>query len=204
MQYLYGANYTDIDELVRDLTLTRSYGTSFFQCSNCKHLTSAPYLYLNDYTAVGWSSSDKAALQNKALIQSYLKFKISKKLEKSSKTCPECQKSNQNFPLYTTQYSNALPTILIFALAPWIDINRCLQFNVLHYSKKYILKGIIYSNNNHFTARLIDENLNVWHHNGQTTCSLFKKEQTLNGTDHTVPLKTFEQYRAIMAFYVEE
>jgi hypothetical protein len=38
--------------------------------------------------------------------------------------------------------------------------------------KKYILKGIIYSNGDHFTVKLVDANLIVWHHNGQVTQSL--------------------------------
>ena len=121
MQYCYGSNYTDIDELVRDLMLTGSYGTSYFQCLNCKFSISDPYTYLNDYTAVGWSSLDKNALQNKASIQSYLNFKISKEKEMSRKTCPECFKFNKNSPLYVTQYINDLPTILIFALASWCN-----------------------------------------------------------------------------------
>lgn len=203
LQYRYGSHYTDIDELVRDLTLTRSYGTSCLQCLNCKFSFSNPYLYLNDYTAVGWSSSDKEALQNKASIQSYLNYKISKKKEKTKKACLKCRDSNKQISLYITRYINELPTILIFALAPWIDINRCLEFDVSNSSKKYILKGIIYSNGDHFTARLIDENLNVWYHDGQTTRSLCQKEQTLMETDDVVPLKTYESYRAIMAFYVE-
>ena len=30
----------------------------------------------------------------------------------------------------------------------------------------YILKGIIYYNGNHFTARIIDKNLSIWYHDG--------------------------------------
>lgn len=203
LQYRYGTIYTDIDELVRDLTLTRSYMTSRLQCLNCKFSTSEPYLYLNDYTAIGWSSSEKKAFQSKASIQSYLNYKISKKKDETKKACPECCKSGKNFPLYITQCIDELPGILIFALASWIDINRSIQFNVSDSSKEYILKGVIYSNSNHFTARLVDENLNVWYHDGQTTRSLCQRECLLRQADDIVPLKTYGQYKAIMAFYVE-
>lgn len=173
------------------------------QCLNCNFSTNIPNQYLNDYTAVGWSSSDKEVLQNKASIQSYVDFKILREKEKTKRSCPECYKSHENSPLYTTQYINELPTILIFAIAFWIDINRCLQFKVSNTSKEYILKGIIYSNGDHFTARLIDEELNVWYHDGQVTRSLCQKEQPLKQADCFVPLQTFGRYRAILAFYVE-
>jgi hypothetical protein len=90
----------------------------------------------------------------------------------------------------------------MFTLAPWIDINQRLQFDVSNSKKKY-LKGIIYSNGNHFTARLDDECLTVCYHDGQTTQSLCRKENSLMRTDDVVPLKTIQQYRAILAFYAE-
>ena len=203
MQYRYGSNYTDIDELIRDLTLTRSYGTSYLQCLSCKALISKPYSYFSDYTAVGWSGLDREALENNASIQSYLNYKVSKIKEKTKKSCPECRKSNKNSPLYVTQCINTLPTILIFAISSWIDINISLQFTVSNSLKEYILKGIIYSNGDHFTARLIDKSLNVWYHDGQTTRSLCQKERSLMQMDDVVPLKMYGRYNAIMAFYVE-
>jgi hypothetical protein len=35
----------------------------------------------------------------------------------------------KDFPLYNTQYIDELPSILIFALAPWIDIDKYLEFD---------------------------------------------------------------------------
>ena len=35
LQYCYGRNYTDIDELVRDFTSTKSYAVSCLQCQKC-------------------------------------------------------------------------------------------------------------------------------------------------------------------------
>jgi hypothetical protein len=93
---------------------------------------------------------------------------------------------------------------LIFSLAPWIDINKCLSFDISNISKEYILKGVIYSNRDHFTVRLIDDTLNVWYHDGQTTRSICQKEQSLVGENNIVPLKKFGEYNAIMAFYVEK
>ena len=125
--------------------------------------------------------------------------------KRTNKICPKCRKSSKkDSSLLSSQYINKLPSILIFALAPWIDINKCLKFDVSNSSKEYILKGIIYSNSDHFTARLIDENLNVWYHDGQTTGSFCQREQLLLQMDGILPLKTFGQYNAIMAFYAEE
>ena len=42
--------------------------------------------------------------------------------------------------------------------------------------------------------------LNVWYHDGKTTHSLCQKENFLNQVNDVVPLKTFGQYEAIMAF----
>ncbi|KAF8802855.1 hypothetical protein BYT27DRAFT_7226214 [Phlegmacium glaucopus] len=160
LQYHFGKNYTDIDEL-------ESYGTSHSQC-------------WNHYTTVGWCSSDYENLQHKATIQQYINFKVNKKNKKTHKNCPKCFRfTKKNFPLYNTQYINKLPPILIFALVPWIDINNSPTFNISNSSKHYILKGIIYTNGNHFTTRLIDKIFNVWYHDGQTTHSLCQKEQAL-------------------------
>jgi hypothetical protein len=98
-------------------------------------------------------------------------------MRKLPKFAPNAAKKHKkNLSLYNTQTINVLPSVLIFALAPWIDINKRLMFDVSNSSKVYVLKGIIYSNDHHFTARLIDGNLNVWFHDGQTTRSFCQKE----------------------------
>ena len=205
LQYLYGANYTDIDELVRDFTSMKSYGTSNLHCLNCKFSIQKQDLYLRDYTAVGWSSSDRNELQQRASIQTYLNYKIIKKNERTNIICLNCRNSiKKDFLLYNTQYLEELPSILIFVLASWIDINKYLEFDVSASVKKYFLKGIIYSNGDHFTTRLVDKNLIVWYHDGQVTGSLCRKEQSLMHLDDLVPLKVHGRYKAIMAFYAEK
>jgi hypothetical protein len=69
--------------------------------------------------------------------------------------------------------------------------------------KKNILKGIIYSNCDHFTVKLVDAYLIVWHHNGQVTQSLCRKEQSLMHLDDIFSLKCNGSFKAIMAFYAE-
>jgi hypothetical protein len=204
-EYQFGRKYTNLDELVRDFTLKESHGTSKLQCLECNFTVYKQYSYFQDYTSVGWSSSEYEELQHRASIQQYLNFKIIKMNEKTNKKCPDCFRSRKkDFPLYTTQYINKLPAILIFALAPWIDINRTLMFNISGSSKHYILKGIIYTNGNHFTARLIDKDYIIWYHDGQTTYSSCQRQQSLMRIEND-QLKTYnEQYKAIMAFYAEE
>ena len=202
-QYRYGTNYTDIDELVRDLTSTKSYGTSCLRCPNCQSSIEKQCVYLGDYTSVGWSSSDRDELQT-ASIQRYLNFKLIKKDERTKIFCLECHNSiGKYFSLCETQYLDELPSVLIFALAPWIDINKYLEFDVSNLLKKYILKAIIYSNGDHFTVKLVDKNLTVWHHDGQVTRSICRKDQSLIHLDDIVPLKIYGRYKAIMAFYAE-
>ena len=53
LEYRYGKNYTDINQLVGDLILTKSYTTSHLQCLNCKFSSNTQLRYLQDYTAVG-------------------------------------------------------------------------------------------------------------------------------------------------------
>ena len=77
----------------------------------------------------------------------------------------------------------------MFSLDSWIDINQRLQFHVSNLTKSYILKGIIYLNGNHFTSQLIDENLIVWYHDGQTTQCFCQEENSLIQGDEIVPLK---------------
>ena len=204
-QYCYGKNYTDIDGLVREFTFEHSHMASHLHCRNCKITIEGRCSYLSDYTAVGWSSSERAILHDAASIQIYLDYKVIKKDEVTNRICLECRNVvKKDFPLYKTQYITELPTVLIFALAPWIDINQNLRFHVSNSIKEYILKGIIYSNGNHFTARLVDESLTVWYHDGQTTRSLCQREDFLMQTDGVVSLKTNGQYEAILAFYVEK
>jgi hypothetical protein len=69
--------------------------------------------------------------------------------------------------------------------------------------KKYILEGIIYSNCDHFTVKLVDANLIVWHHNGQVTQSLCQKKQSLMHLDNIVLLKCDGSFKEIMAFYAK-
>ena len=148
---------------------------------------------------------DRVVLHQNATIQEYLNYKIVRNDNRTSKFCPNCRKhDNKDFPLYNTQFIDELPSVLIFALASWIDICQCLTFNVSNSSKSYILKGIIYTNRNHFTAKLIDEDLKVWYHDGQETRSLCRREQSLTGPEDVVSLKHFGEYEAILAFYAEK
>ena len=75
----FGKNYTDIDELIRDFTKKEYYGISQLQCLKCNVTIQKPYSYLQDYTAVGWSSLDAVKLQHQASIQQYLNYHIIKK-----------------------------------------------------------------------------------------------------------------------------
>jgi len=198
LEYHYGNNYTDISLLVTNFTWVKFHAMSHLRCLTCSFSAEKQLRYFQNYTSIGWSSDDHRILQT-ASIQSYLNYKIKRKDEITKKLCPSCAKS-----LYNTQYIKELPSILIFSLASWIDINGRLTFDVSNISKEYVLKGVIYSDRNHFTARLIDDMLNVWYHDGQTTRSLCQQEQSLVGIDDIVPLKIFGEYKAIMAFYIEK
>jgi hypothetical protein len=82
-------------------------------------------VYLGDYTAVRWSRSDKDDLQQIACVQRYLNYKLVKNDESTKNICLICcNLVKKNFPLYNTQYIDELPLILIFALVPWIVINK--------------------------------------------------------------------------------
>jgi hypothetical protein len=204
LQYRYGRKYADIDELVRDFTSMKSYGTSCLHCAHCKYSIKKQCVYLGDYTTIGWSRSDKDDLQQIACVQRYLNYKLVKNDESTKNICPICRNLvKKDLPLYNTQYIDELPSILIFALAPWIDINKYLEFDVFNSMKKYILKGIIYSNGDHFTVKLVDANLIVWHHDRQVTQSLCRKEQSLMHLDDIVLLKCDGSFKAIMAFYAK-
>ena len=94
-------------------------------------------VYLREYTIIGWSSSDKDNLQQTASVQRYLNYKLIKNSEITRNICLICHDLiKKDFPLYNTQYIDKLPLILIFALAPWIDINKYLEFNVSNLLKK--------------------------------------------------------------------
>ena len=204
LEYRFGKIYTDLNELIRDFTTRESYGTSTLQCLNCHFTVQKPYSYLQDYTSVGWSASDFQNLHT-TTIQQYCNLKIYKHQEQTNKFCPNCLRHNKiKCPIYTTQHIHKLPTILIFAIAPWVNIDDSLIFNVSGSYKKYTLKGIIYTNGNHFTARLIDNNSIIWYHDGQSTRSLCQKDQPLIQLKNLDKLKTYnKQYKAIIAFYAE-
>ncbi|KAF8811513.1 hypothetical protein BYT27DRAFT_7089391, partial [Phlegmacium glaucopus] len=67
------------------------------------------------------------------------------------------------------------------------------------------LKGIIYTNGNHFTTKLVDKKFIIWYHDGQMTRSNCQREQSLMDVENLDQLKTHDgQYKAIIAFYIEE
>ena len=76
LQYRYGTNYANIDELARDFTSMKSYGTSCLHCAHCEYSINKQCVYLRDYTIIGWSSSDKDDLQQTASVQRYLNYKL--------------------------------------------------------------------------------------------------------------------------------
>ena len=91
LQYHYGKIYTNIDQLVRDFMSTKSYGISHLECLSCKFSTNSQFAYLQDYTAVGWSSADENLLQT-ASVQRYLDYKNFKKDQRTDHLCPKCLK----------------------------------------------------------------------------------------------------------------
>ena len=78
LEYCFGRNYTNLDALVRDFTREESWyiQIAMFKMRFYNSRTKEPYSYFQDYTAIGWSSSDCEKLKHTASIQQYLEFKF--------------------------------------------------------------------------------------------------------------------------------
>ena len=102
LKYHYGTNYANIDELVRDFTSMKSYGTSCLHCAHCEYSINKQCVYLINYTIIGWSSSDKDDLQQTASVQRYLNYKLINEI--TGNICLICHNLiRKDFPLYNTQ-----------------------------------------------------------------------------------------------------
>lgn len=111
LQCRYGRNYSDIDELVGEIPLEESHGTSWLRCQLCNFTIDKEHMYFQNYIAVGWCSSDYEKLRYKASIQHYLNYEIGDRRIETSKSCPRCfRHSNKSTPLYSTRHLNGHST----------------------------------------------------------------------------------------------
>jgi hypothetical protein len=63
-------------------------------------------------------------------------------------------------------FFSSIPELLILHI-PYTDVKINMSFKL--YDKKYILRGIVYYGNNHYTSCIISEDNSVWYHDGMQT-----------------------------------
>jgi hypothetical protein len=103
-----------------------------------------------------------------------------------------------------------LPDILIFNINNWIDIDISLTFIINTEVRKYILKGVIYLGDEHFTSRMIDNSGMIWYHDGISTKSQCISEFNVCDLPNKQWLKTinrntgFNIKEAVIVIYIRE
>jgi hypothetical protein len=190
-KYTVGANNSNLDDIIYDMTDKINHGSSKVSCRICKFNDVRPFHHISAYSLIGWSSDDYQATLGRCSIQQYIDLRLGAKDRLTKLICHNCLCLNsRRIPLMMTHELWTLPNILIFTISGWIDIDISLAIIIRHDLKKYLLKGIIYLGDEHFTCRLIDDRGMIWYHDGMETRSNCIAEGNISDLPHRQWLKS--------------
>ena len=190
-KYPIGKNNSNLDDIIGDMTNDTSYGISNLSCNKCGFNSSKPFNSISSYTYIRWSTTHYETMLGCGSIQQYIDLRLGAKDRLSKTICHNClDKYTARNQLTITNTLWILPQIMIFAIKDWIDIDLSLEIVINGEVNKYILKGIIYLGNEHFTSRLIDDNGMIWYHDGITTKSTCLPEINISNLPNKQWLKT--------------
>jgi hypothetical protein len=210
-KYPIGRNNSNLDAIIGDMINDMNCGFSKMFCRICQFHIERPYTQISAYTSVGWSNTNYESMFGHCSIQQYLDLKLGFEDKLTKKLCPNCTILNKESNLLMISHTLlTLPEILIFNINTWIDINISLKIIIDTELKKYILKGIIYLGEEHFTSRIIDDAGFIWYHDGITTKSYCVREINISNLPNLQWLKTIRLNdensikNAVFIIYIQE
>ena len=209
-EYPMGTVFTCLAALTHRMMVKREHrdsGKVFLSCIACGY-QGKTLLHIGEYVTLNDTGPFHDGRNQTNKISDCLGWHLSDRQKKSRIPCPRCSETNTNQQsrLGLEIRMNRLPYIMCMMLnQDTIKIDEALTYSDAQYNILYRLRGVIYGDGNHFVARLIRKDGNIWYHDGMTTGSICVFEGRLDQIPDTEWIMTTERgyncRKAILAIY---
>ena len=125
--------------------------------------------------------------------------------ESTRHVCDEClQSTGTPHNLYRhSKFTHILPLIALDFCTQQIQIDHTITVRIDELEVGYILSGVMYYGNSHFTSRIIQANRMVWFHDGIATGKKMTYEGKLDNLNNNLDLTRCGSKTAVGAIYIK-
>ena len=165
-----GTTLTSISRIVDTIVPSRSCGISMLMCDVCGYRQNSPLLYFGEHielTSTGRFHDDSEEI---SLLSDVLGWQLNNRQRQSQRDCPGCILQQKISKLSLSIHFERIPYLMIIEFSsPRYIIDWELKYDTDGLLFHFRLAGIIYSGQNHFICRVVDDSGMVWYHDGITT-----------------------------------
>jgi len=186
-----GTALTSISCIVDTIVPSRSCGISMLMCDVCGYRQNSPLLYFGEHielTSTGRFHDDSEEI---SLLSDVLGWQLNNRQRQSQRDCPGCILQQKISKLSLSIHFERIPYLMIIEFSsPRYIIDWELKYDMDGLLFHFRLAGIIYSGQNHFICRVVDDSGMVWYHDGITTGRRCTREGWLsNVAERTAQLR---------------
>ena len=158
-----GDELTSLDDLANQLFGLKEWGTTTTKCTKCSATHSSVPSFSGSQTVVYDSELHSTYKKHYAVSH----WMTAQKIRANSRKCSRCKKSL----IQVTTLDEAPPMFYLSLSDNSMLFGQFLTLSQAQNRHRYVLRGVTYFANKHFTARLIKPDGNVWYHDGIETGS---------------------------------
>ncbi|KAF8144565.1 hypothetical protein K438DRAFT_1631698 [Mycena galopus ATCC 62051] len=172
-----GSTVTALDDLATKIFGSVDWGVGTVKCTQCNQIDSFVTGFCGAQTIV----HDKQLRSRFKSNYGIANWLTSRKMYRAHKACSTCGNG-----LVVTSVLERFPPCFYLSLSDKnILIDPAVTLNVGETKVRYVLRGVIYSGNLHFTCRVIKPNGSVWYHDDIETGNQMEAQGLL----HALPVK---------------
>ncbi|KAF8187237.1 hypothetical protein K438DRAFT_1541578, partial [Mycena galopus ATCC 62051] len=166
-----GTSLTSLDQLTEKMFAGTYWGSETEKCTKCTLVRCAD-AGAQCLATVTVDNALRAQYKNTYSLSHWI---AANRVRSGRRSCTGC--GNGTTVIEKFQHP---PPLLLFSLADDnIHIDSLLNVDVGGEKKRYAVRGVVYSGSNHFTARIVAENGQVWYHDGIETGPTMQNEGNL-------------------------
>ncbi|KAJ7270164.1 hypothetical protein B0H12DRAFT_1008958 [Mycena haematopus] len=195
----YGHNTTSIDRIAQIILPSKFYAMGKQKCNKCGYADPYSYGMLEPYLSAGLS--DRYIYPNGVQLSDWL----TQHLAKGRGVCPLCSilGVRQRLDMTTTLWNT--PPVMIFDIThDKIIFSKELALVCNNRVETLKLRGIIYGGQLHFTCRLIDDEGNMWFHDGISTRQNCLPEINIQAVQDKLSLHRCGEKKAVAVIYARD
>ena len=205
-----GLAMTDISHVVDAIVPARPCGTLTLACETCNYSQANPLIYFGEYIGLTSTGRFHDNSEDVSLLSNVLGWQLNNRQIRSRKNCPECILRHESRRLDLSINFQRIPYLMIIEFStPRYIIDWNLKYTANDILFQFKLAGIVYSGQNHFVCRVVDDAGTVWYNDGIATGGRCLKEGSLPEVAKRTAQLRFTEYSgqfkyALYAIYIRE